>query len=147
MGIREAMPTLARHLGEWEGEYVHLDAANTVIDRHASHLTCLFPETGPFAYHQVNRYRWADGRTEEIQFPATFADGQIWWDTERIHGRAWQADPRTIMLTWTRKDSPGIYLYEMIQISADNSKRARTWHWFEGDEIVKRTCVKERRIK
>ena len=50
------------------------------------------------------------------------------------------------MLSWTRKDMPGSYLYEMIQINANSDKRARTWHWFQDDEIVKRTCIRENRI-
>ena len=41
---------------------------------------------------------------------------------------------------------PGSYLYEMIQISAGNDQRARTWHWFMNDELVNRTCIKEARI-
>jgi hypothetical protein len=141
------MPVLARHEGEWEGEYIHVDANNTVIDRHKSHLQCMFPDKGPHAYHQINTYTWPDGRREELHFPATYRDGQIFWDTERIVGRAWEIDPRTVVLTWTRKDAPGTYLYEMIQISEDNRNRGRTWHWFENDRLVKRTCITERRVK
>lgn len=145
--LRNAMPVLARHEGEWEGEYIHVDADNREIDRHRSHLKCSFPEGGPFAYYQINTYRWADGRTEEVHFPATYRDGRIWWDTDRIEGSAWEVDARTVMLTWVRKDEPGAYLYEMIQISADGDHRGRTWHWFENDQLVKRTCIKERRIR
>jgi hypothetical protein len=71
----------------------------------------------------------------------------IFWDTDRILGRAWEIDPRTVMLTWTRKGEPQTYLYEMIQISADGQDRGRTWHWFENDVLVKRTCIKEKREK
>jgi hypothetical protein len=147
MAIRHEMPVLARHEGEWEGEYIHVDAQNAVIDRHRSHLQCRFPEDGPFAYHQINTYRWDDGRSEELHFPATYADGQIHWDTDRIVGRAWEVDERTVMLTWMRKGEPGTYLYEMIQLSADGNHRGRTWHWFENDILVKRTCITERRVK
>ena len=100
-GIREGMPVLARHAGEWEGEYIHVDPDNNVIDRHRSHLQCKFPDDGPYAYHQINTYIWDDGRREEIHFPAVYRDGQIWWDTDRIDGRAWEIDPRTVCLTWT----------------------------------------------
>jgi hypothetical protein len=145
-GIREGMPVLARHAGEWEGDYIHVDPDNNVIDRHRSHLQCKFPEEGPYAYYQINTYIWDDGRKEEIHFPATYRDGQIWWDTDRIDGRAWEIDPRTVCLTWTRKDMPGAYLYEMIQLSEDGNRRARTWHWFENDTLFKRTCITERRV-
>ena len=147
-GIREGFPGLVAHEGEWEGEYVHVDPQNEVLDRHASRLQCRFPDEGSrYDYYQVNTYTWPDGRTEEIHFPATYADGKILWDTERIEGSAWQVDDKTVMLHWRRKDMPGTYLYEMIQLSDDRTKRGRTWHWFEDDELVKRTCIKERRVK
>jgi hypothetical protein len=42
---------------------------------------------------------------------------------------------------------PGAYLYEMIQLSEDGNRRARTWHWFENDTLFKRTCITEHRVK
>ena len=142
--LRKEMPLLARHEGVWEGVYIHVDADNNVIDRHKSRLQCTFPSEAE--YHQINTYTWDDGRTEEIHFPSTYRDGKIWWDNERIIGNCWEADPQTIMLRWERKDLPNAYLYEMIQLSADGNDRARTWHWFENDELYKRTCIKEKRV-
>lgn len=148
--MRKEMPLLARHEGEWEGEYIYVDAAGKEIDRHRSHLSCTFPTHGEFPYVQINRYIWADGRKEVIDFPAKYADGRIWWDTDRITGWATSVsedlEGRTTMLNWVRKDMPDIYLYEMIQISADNQKRSRTWHWFRNDELYQRTIITERRI-
>ena len=83
------MPVLARHAGEWEGTYTYIDTENEILDQHRSHLTCSFPETGDHDYYQVNRYIWDDGKTEEHHFPATYAEGRIWWDTDRIEGCAW----------------------------------------------------------
>ncbi|HYC05614.1 MAG TPA: hypothetical protein VED40_20140 [Azospirillaceae bacterium] len=149
--IRTGMPLLARHEGEWEGVYIYIDADGKEVDRHNSHLTCKFPDGGEFDYYQINRYSWSDGRSEEHHFPAKYRDGRIWWDTERITG--WAADvgldndKRTTMLTWTRKDMPNHYLYEMIQLSPCGTKRARTWHWFKDDELYQRTIIKERRVK
>ena len=144
--IRQEMPLLARHEGVWEGVYIHVDPDNKEIDRHRSRLECRFPADGPHAYHQINTYIWDDGRTEEIHFPATYRDKNIWWDTDRIEGRAWEIDAKTVVLTWTRKDLPGAYLYEMIQLSDDGNNRGRTWHWFENDVLIKRTCIKEHRV-
>ena len=144
--IRSAMPVLARHEGEWRGEYIHVAPDNSLIDRHGSLLICSFPESGEYPYFQKNIYTWSDGRRQELDFPAKYRDGRIWWDNERIRGAAWEVDERTILLNWTRKDMPGSYLYEMIQISQGNDQRARTWHWFMNDELVNRTCIKEARI-
>ena len=143
--IRSEMPVLARHEGDWEGTYLHLDPLGRELDRHVARLQCRFPAAGPYAYHQINTYVWDDGRREEIHFPAVYRDKAIWWDTERIHGRAWEIDDRSIVLTWTRKDLPDSFLYEMIQISGDGDHRSRTWHWFVADRLVKRTCISERR--
>ncbi len=145
--IQWQMPVLCRHAGEWEGVYTHIDTDNQIVDQHRSHLKCSFPDDGAHDYYQINTYLWDDGRTEEMHFPATYAEGCIWWDTERIEGKAWEIDPRTVCLTWRRKDMPGSYLYEMIQISDDNAKRGRTWHWFQNDELFQRTCIKEARLK
>lgn len=144
--IRSGMPVLVRHEGEWKGEYVLMGADSSIIDRHKSHLICSFPEGGEFDYFQRNIYTWDDGRTENLEFPARYTDGRIWWDTERISGSAWEIDDRTIMLMWTRKQMPGSYLYEMIQINAENDKRARTWHWFQEDQLINRTCIRESRV-
>lgn len=149
--IRSGMPVLCKHLGEWKGEYVYVDPAGKVLDRHASHLSCELPATGPYQYYQINRYLWDDGRKEEIHFPATYRDGRIWWDTERITG--WASDValdgngRTTMLYWVRKDMADAYLYEMIQINDAGDKRSRTWHWFKGGVLFQRTIISETRFK
>ncbi len=144
--IREGMPVLARHEGEWKGEYIHVATDNSLIDRHNSHLICTFPDAGHYPYVQKNIYTWDDGRREELDFPAKYEASRIWWDNDRIAGSAWEIDHRTVVLSWTRKDLPGSYLYEMIQINDSADKRARTWHWFVDDELIRRTCIKEARI-
>lgn len=38
--IQNEMPLLMRHVGVWQGEYLHLDSENREIDRHRSTLIC-----------------------------------------------------------------------------------------------------------
>ena len=140
------MPLLARHVGEWDGTYVWVDEGGAVVDRHRAQLTCAFPDDGPYDYLQVNRYTWDDGRAERIEFPATYRDGRLHFDTDRISGSAWEVDDRTICLTWTRKDDPGGFFYEMIQLDDAGENRARVWQWFEGGVCRRRTLIDERRI-
>ncbi|MBD2500596.1 DUF3598 family protein [Anabaena azotica] len=147
MSIREEMPVLARHEGEWVGTYTLIDTSGKILDQHESHLSCQFPADGPYPYYQVNRYTWADGKKEEHQFPGTYRDKTLWFDSDRILGKAWEIDDSTVILWFSYKSAPGMYLYEMIQISPDNNHRARTWHWFKDHQIYQRTLIQEKRIK
>lgn len=147
MGIKEDMPLLARHEGVWEGTYRYYDASGKLVDEHRSRLLCRFPESGPYPYHQTNIYTWADGRTEVRDFPATYHDGRIWWDNDLIKG--WAAElglddkGRSVVLYWQRTGDPDLYLYEMIQLSDDGTKRCRTWHWIRSGELETRTAIEE----
>jgi hypothetical protein len=143
--IRDEMPVLARHEGDWVGNYTRIDLEGNILEKHDSHLTCQFPEDGPYPYYQINRYKWANGKQEEHQFPATYRDKKIWFDTERIQGKAWEVDDSTIILWFGYKTIPNTYLYEMIQISPCNHYRSRTWHWFKDHQIYQRTLIQEER--
>lgn len=145
--IHIAMPVLARHLGDWVGTYTLIDLEGRVLDKHTSHLSCQFPTDGSCDYYQINRYKWADGKREEHQFPATYRDNQIWFDTDRIQGHAWEADASTLILKFAYKDVPDFYLYEMIQISPCGNHRARTWQWFKNNQIFQRTLIQEERLR
>lgn len=145
MDIKSEMPLLARHAGNWVGRYTHTDANGVILDVHASRLTCAFPDSGPHPYIQTNRYLWDNGKSEEFFFPASYKEGRIWFDTDRIIGSAWEADANTVLLHWEYKSIPGSSLYEMIQLSPCGNHRCRTWHWFENNKIVKRTLITEQR--
>jgi len=148
--IKRAMPLLARNEGVWDGYYRYTDAEGNTIDEHRSRLVCRFPDSGPHPYHQTNHYTWADGRTEVRDFPADYRDGRIWFDNELIYG--WAAEVglddhgRTLMLNWTRKGEPDLYLYEMIQMSDCGRYRARIWQWIKAGQIHMRTLIDETRV-
>ncbi|AUT01023.1 MULTISPECIES: DUF3598 family protein [unclassified Nostoc] len=145
--IREEMPVLVRHEGDWVGTYTVVDNSGNIIDHHESHLTCQFPDNSPHPYYQINRYTWASGKHEEHQFPGAYHDKALWFDTERVEGKAWEIDDSTIILQFSYKTVPDISLSEMIYISPDNNHRARTWHWFKNHQIYQRTLIKEQRLK
>ncbi|WP_026100507.1 DUF3598 family protein [Fortiea contorta] len=145
--ILTEMPVLARHEGDWVGTYTIVDATGRIIDNYASHLTCQFPENSPFSYYQINRYKWPDGKQEEYRFPGNYCEQKLWFDTDRIQGKAWEVDDSTVILSFVYKAAPEISVYEMIQISSDNNHRARTWHWFKNHQIYQRTLINEERLK
>jgi hypothetical protein len=146
MGIREEMPLLARHEGDWKGTYRYIDPSSKITDQHESLITCDFPAEGEFAYRQTNRYKWADGKEEIIDFPATYQDRRIYFDTERLKGYAWEVDDKTIVLTWVYNADPNVYLYEMIQLDKTGNHRHRTWHWFKDGVCFQRTLIDENRV-
>ncbi len=144
--IREEMPVLVRHEGQWAGTYITVDVNGKILDQHQSLLTCVFPEGESYPYVQTNRYTWADGKVEEYQFPGAYRDKSLWFDTERIEGRAWEADEHIVILKFSYKEIPDAYVYEMIHLSACNNHRGRTWHWFKKGELYQRTLIKEERV-
>lgn len=150
MGIREDMPLLARHEGVWEGSYRYYNADGKLVDEHHSRLLCRFPDDGPWPYHQTNQYTWPDGRTEVREFPAEYRDGRIWWDNDLIQGWAGEMPldekQRTVVLYWQRTGDPSLYLYEMIQLSDDGTKRCRTWHWIRDGQLETRTAIEEKLV-
>jgi len=147
MGIREEMPLLVRHEGVWDGVYTYYNAAGEKVDEHKSRLLCRVKEDSDTPYHQTNWYTWDDGRTDIRDFPATYRDKRVWWDNELIKG--WAAEVgldeknRTVMLYWQRQGDPSLYLYEMIQLSDDGTKRCRTWHWIRDGQLETRTAIQE----
>ena len=144
--IREAMPVLCRHEGQWAGTYTTVDNEGKILDHHQSYITCQFPEGEAHPYYQTNRYTWPEGKVEEYQFPGAYRDNSLWFDTERIEGRAWEADHRIVILQFSYKGIPDAYVYEMIHISDCNNHRGRTWHWFKQGELYQRTLIKEKRV-
>lgn len=143
VSVREAMPALFAHEGEWDGFYTHLARDGAVIDRHRTWTRCEFPEHGPHAYIQHNRLTWDDGRTVERSFGGVYRDGLIRWDTERFHGYGWQTREGVLMLRLDRKDEAHVHFVESIQIAADGRTRARTWQWFEHGAPTRRTLCDE----
>ncbi len=148
--FREQFALLARHEGVWDGTYRHYDAAGNKTDEHSSRLFCRFPDSGTAQYDQTNHYRWADGRTEIRGFPAVGAGDRIVFQSDLIDGWAGAVqldqNQRTMMLHWERKGEPGVYLYEMIQISDCGRWRSRVWHWFKDGRLFQRTLIDEERV-
>ncbi len=147
MSLRSSLPFLARNEGVWEGYYRYFDPGGNKTDEHKSRLICRIIDDS--AYHQTNLYRWADGRKETREFPAAIQGERLLFTSE-ITGWAQAVDldenGRTMMLHWTRNGEPGLYLYEMIQLSDDGAARARVWQWFRNDRLLQRTIIDERRV-
>lgn len=148
--LRETFPLLARNEGIWEGWYRHFDIDGNQIDAHRSKLVCRIPDDAQNIYHQTNHYTWEDGSTEIRDFKGEAFEDKLVFDNDLIKG--WAAEVkldenrRTMMLHWERVDEPGIYLYEMIQLSDCGKLRTRVWQWIKDGKTLKRTLIDERKV-
>jgi len=143
--LRTAMPSIVAHEGEWDGTYRHIAADGTPLDEHRTRTSCIFPDEGPDHYVQHSRLSWTDGRREEYRFGGTLRKGLLRWDTERFHGFGWESEG-VLMLRLERRDVPGAFYVEMINMAPDGKSRARTWQWFRDGRPWKRTLCDEWRI-
>ena len=144
--FRNAMPSMLKHEGVWEGIYTHVNAKTEVIDKHKVSIRCEFPASGPYPYIQHNHFTWDDGREYRATLPGVFKDGRLWWDQETFHGSAWETRDGIILLNLTRKDEPGAHFFEMITMGDTGEHRSRTWQWFKDGRLFKRTLCDEWRI-
>jgi len=144
--LASIMPNVVKHEGLWRGVYTHVDETGTLIDRHQSQVECIFPVSGDIVYIQKNHFTWDDGREYRAELPGTLKDAKIWWDTDTFSGYAWETSCGLTLLNINRKDIPGAYFYEMIAMGDTGEFRSRTWHWFKGGKLFKRTLCEERRV-
>jgi len=138
------MPSIYEHEGVWEGEYQHIDMQGNIVDRHASRVECVFPETGNEVYVQRNYFKWDDGREYQAEFSGVIVNNRIWWDTETFSGFGWVAAPNIFLLELDRKDLEGATFSEAIVMGASKRDRARTWHWFKNGKCYQRTLCNEK---
>jgi hypothetical protein len=147
--LRSELPVVARHEGVWEGRFVEIDTDLSVVDRFETRISVDLSPDGEWSYRQRNRYRWPDGTEATHDLPGTYEDGRIVFDTDYVQGEAWEAthDDRSVVLTWTRPEEPSVSYHEIITINAADDSRARTWHWFDEDGLMKRTLIEEERVE
>jgi len=144
MSVKDNMPIIASNEGVWEGWYRFYNLEGDKIDEHRSRLLCRFLDEEN--YHQTNYYFWEDGKSEVKDFPTKIDGNKLVFYT---HIDGWAAEVpldtfnRTTMLNWTRHGEPGVYLYEMIQVSDDRKSRSRVWQWFKDGRLFQRTLIDE----
>jgi len=148
--LAQRLPVTFDQAGVWDGEYVHLNAAHEIVDRHASRIICRVDDEGEHPrMRQTNVYTWPDGSREIRYFEASLEGDRIIYDNDLIRG--WNVDgkhdpaKRTILVGWTRKDAPDIEFYEYINPSADGNRKHRVWQWFRGGDLIRRTLINETR--
>jgi hypothetical protein len=139
---------LHRHAGAWEGEYTHLAADDwAVLSTQRFRILVETFDAGPISYRQTSHYWHPDGREETLVYEGVLraGDDRVVFDNGRIQGECWAIGPETLYLKFGFAAAPGTSVAEMIQLSPDGQRRARTWHWFRQGVLEKVTLVRERR--
>ena len=150
--IARRFPLLADQAGVWDGEYVHVNAAHEIIDRHRSRLVCRLEDgrDGEAQLSQTNIYTWGDNQREIRYFVATLRGNQLRVSNELIDGWIGTVDHdatnRMILVGWTRPSEPGFRYYEMITVAEDGNAKNRTWHWYREGRLFQRTIINEERV-
>lgn len=153
--IRNEMTLLAFNEGVWADTYRWFDAEGNKIDEHRCTMLVIFPETPPYAYHQVNMYSWADGRAVTKDFRIRYVEGSrrfTIWDDD-VAG--WVTEPDaddqnlTTLMKWVRlgggPDDAGVY-YEMINNSPCGRHRNRVWQQMRGGRVVRRCLINGEKV-
>ncbi len=149
--IRTKLPLLARSEGLWEGTYRFVTPQLQLLEQYDFRIRISFPSDGQggITYRQESDYTWPDGRTQSLAFEAQYRDDNgravVTFDG-RIAGKMWELDDRTIYLNFRFAADPDVDVCEMIQLAANNTDRARTWHWFRKGKLFQLTLVEERRV-
>ena len=143
--VREVLPLLYRHKGRWQGEYIHIDNAANILDRHDIEILVEFPDDHGIAYRQTSKFRWDDGRRQEIRFEAGLEGDRLKWNDGGIAGELWAIDASNLYLWFCFADAPNDLITETIYLSDCGKHRTRTWHWLRDGALYKRTLVNESR--
>ncbi|MEP3226213.1 MAG: hypothetical protein ABJO01_09565 [Parasphingorhabdus sp.] len=144
--LKDIMPEMMKHEGQWVGTYLHVDPDNNLIDQHDAEISCIFPNSGPYGYVQKNLFQWPDGRKYRSTLNGVLRDGKLWWDNDQFSGCAWETEYGLVLLNLERKDDPGARFFEIICLGEDGNHRARTWQWFKNGKLFKRTLCNEQRV-
>ncbi len=137
---------LRRHVGIWEGTYTHIDPRDRSVQEQLDfRILVECADTGPWSYRQTSRYRWPDGRSEQLIYHGVAKEDRLLIDDARVRGAVWQVEPQTLYMRFSFTEQPSHQIAEMIQLSTDGRHRARTWHWFELEALWRITLVREQR--
>lgn len=142
--IATRLPLLYRQAGSWAGRYRFLAPDFTLLDSYEFRIRVSFPDD--VTYRQESDYRWDDGRTQSLSFEGRLDGDRILFDTGRIHGAMWMVDDTTLYLRFGFVAQPNVEVFEMIQLAADGTTRARTWHWLCDGRLFQITLVEEGRV-
>jgi hypothetical protein len=145
-------PVLARHEGVWKGMYRRYDAEGRMQEEFPSTVVARFfpPAEDGATFHQTNVYDHASREQEVLETRGTVQDGRLSFSSGRVDG--WTADDpadihgRSCLLYMEYGFLPNSYVYETVQISADNRYRCRATQFIRDGKTFQRTLIDEEKV-
>ena len=144
--LARKIPTLMTCEGHWSGESQHYNNEGSLLEKHEVHVRHQFPEAGPYAHIQHNRFTWDNGREHVLEQKSVFADGKLWWESGPFQGCIWETDFGNVLVNITQTSRPRLCLNEMICLEPNGVRRSRVRQWFKDGKLFRRTLSRERRI-
>jgi hypothetical protein len=149
MRLAEYLPVIVRHAGVWEGTFARIDADNNVQAKFRSQIVFRLLDDAhwPDIYLQTNTYWLPGGSVQSFDTPGSFRDGRLWFESDRVRG--WSADDpldtegANALLFMEVLYDPGTHIYEMAQISRDNTRRSRAVQFVRDAVTIQRTLIDE----
>ncbi|MDJ0919509.1 MAG: hypothetical protein QNI84_00150 [Henriciella sp.] len=136
-------PAHRAHEGTWTGTYRHIDLMGQEEELIQSHVVCEFPDDGKVFYRQTINLTHPDGSVIKAGFDGVDRGDHLWFDTPNFIGKSWETADGVILPNLQRKDEPCAHFVEVIIMGEGGTHRARTWHWFRGGQLFRRTLCDE----
>ncbi len=148
---RKSMPHIAQQQGVWRGVFRRYDADGRLTAEFPSEITMrVMPKDGRLMYHQTNRYLPAGEPEEVLESYGEVRDGRVYFGNARLD--AWKMDVpddpsgRSAVILMQYKDGSGLYVHEIVSVSADGRHRARATQYLKDGRIVRRTLIDEDKV-
>ncbi len=148
---RKSTPHIAQQQGVWRGVFRRYDADGRLTAEFPSEITMrVMPKDGRLMYHQTNRYLPAGKPEEVLESYGEVRDGRVYFGNARLD--AWKMDVpddpsgRSAVILMQYKDGSGLYVHEIVSVSADGRHRARATQYLKDGRIVRRTLIDEDKV-
>jgi CpeT/CpcT family (DUF1001) len=146
--FEQQFPSISRQAGVWKGRFRRYDAGGQLSADFASTITVKFDFLDvEKPYQQTNFYEYADGKTQTIQSSGKVEGARIVFVNDQIEG--WAAEvpsddtQQMSVFSMRYKDGSGLYVHEVVSLSADGRSRHRATQYLKEGKVVRRTLIDE----
>lgn len=134
-------PTIADHLGTWEGKAVKVNQEGEIVDSHSTKI-----EMGAKGakFSQRNTYTWPDGRKSVQTFAGRFENGKLLIETKLLKGECIVISDNVFVFNECGIGEGAKYSgCELLTMSCDKKTRMRAMHYLKDGKPSKTSSAFE----